>query len=160
MKWIIRIITFGILGTAIVAPFFIKNKSGQPMMSLPTADDLTPSLGKELPVGGGKRVFYKWQDERGRWSYGDEKPSNIENVELVSVDINANVMQALPKETSVESQTSEPSGRYPKAQGYAPPASSDDTLTLDRALNIVEDAHAVKKLMESRNQALDGDGVE
>jgi hypothetical protein len=159
MKWIVRFITVAILVVAIAIPFFIKNKGGQPMLSLPTVDDLTPSLPKDVPAVSGERVFYKWQDEHGSWNFGDERPPGVKNVIPVTVDINANVMQALPKAPPAQ-QPAAPGNFYPPAQGYAPPASSDDTLTLDRALNIVEDAHAVRKMMESRNQALDSRGAE
>lgn len=158
MKWITRFITIVMLLGALVVPFFIKNKQGQPMLSLPTVDDLKPDLGKDIDILSGERVFYKWKDENGVWQFGDERPEGVTNVMPVSVNVNANIMQSLPKEKVESSGLAVPGKVFPPGAEYTPPSSADDTLTLDRALNIVEDAHAVRKMMEARNQAIDGHG--
>jgi hypothetical protein len=156
MKWIVRFITLVMLGAAIGVPFFIKNKSGQPMLALPTVDDLTPDLAKNTPLSdSGEQVFYKWKDKEGVWHFGDEIPPEVTHVIAVTVNPNANIMKSLPKEAV--KPTEMPEKVYPPSEsGYKPPSSKDDALTLDRALNIVNDAHAVRQMMESRNQAIEG----
>ena len=43
MKWIYRFVTVVMLAGVLAVPFFMKNKDGEPMLSVPSADDLVPS---------------------------------------------------------------------------------------------------------------------
>ncbi len=147
LKWYYRFIIFALLAAAIALPFFTKNKQGEPMLSLPKVDDLKP--GKP---SGTEQTFYKWQDKDGQWHYGDTPPPGGAVVP-VTVNPNANVIQSVkpPSKTSSEA----PAGTPTTVPGYTPPKPGDDILTLDRAQNIIKDAHGVNSLMEQRNKQLD-----
>ncbi len=154
MKWIYRAFTLIMLGGALSIPFFIKNNQGEPMMSLPELKDLAPSaLVDKASNAPNDRTFYKWKDEKGVWHYGDQQPENAQFSTLV-VNDNTNIIQSpsLPEEEPPAS--TEVSSTNPK-MGYKPPQKDEDALTLDRALNIVNDAHATRDMMEQRNRQLD-----
>lgn len=155
MKWIYRIVSIVILGVAIGLPFFMDNKQGKPMLSLPSVDDITPDIPDANTLTGGERVYYKWQDQYGQWHFGDEPPEGVKPIP-VSVNVNANIIQSTPVEEPEIEPVYGPEGAMPSKGGYQAPGSKDEVLTLDRALNIVNDAHAVKDMMNARNKALEG----
>lgn len=159
MKWIYRIVSVVILGVAIGLPFFMNNKDGKPMLSLPTADDLTPEMPDASSLTGGERVYYKWKDKFGQWHFGDEPPEGVAVVP-VSVNVNANIIQSTPVEQPEIEPVFGPEGASSAKGAYQPPGSKEEVLTLDRALNIVNEAHAVKDMMNARNQALEGQMTE
>lgn len=161
MKWIYRIFTLIILAGALAIPFFMKNKQGEPMMSLPGLKDLSPSsIVSNVPSPASNRTVYKWKDHNGVWHYGDQPPEGVQFSTLV-VNDKTNIIQStpVPKTDSAPTKATlnnEPKNTYtPSKNTYAPPKSDEEVLTLDRALNIVDDAHAVRDMMEQRNQHLD-----
>lgn len=154
MKWIYRIFTFIILAGALAVPFFINNKQGEPMMSLPSMKDLSPSeMMSNTPGLPSNRTVYKWKDSKGVWHYGDQAPENTPFSTLV-VNDQTNIIQSTPIPEVTPSSNRSLANKEHK-ETYTPPKSAEDTLTLDRALNIVDDAHAVRDMMEQRNQQLD-----
>lgn len=146
LKWYYRIITFGLLAAAIGLPFFIKNKQGEPMMSLPSVSDLKPTSSAD-------QTFYKWQDNSGQWSYGDTPPPGVKAVP-VTVNTQANVIQsvAVPKDAAEPDTTATIT---PAAPAYTPPKPGEDILTLERAQNLIKDAHAVNGLMDQHNKQIE-----
>lgn len=154
MKWIYRIFTLIILAGALAIPFFMKNKQGEPMMSLPTLNDLSPSaMVSSTPSISSDRTVYKWQDTNGVWHYGDEPPEGAQFSTLV-VNDQTNIIQSTPVPEKAPPPNKAITGTDTN-KAYSPPKNNEDTLTLDRALNIVDDAHAVRDMMEQRNQQLD-----
>ncbi|UZE96426.1 DUF4124 domain-containing protein [Alkalimarinus alittae] len=156
MKWIYRIVTAIILIGAITIPFMMKNKQGEPMMSLPNIDDLSPSeIISNVPSLPSDRTVYKWKDATGVWHYGDQPPEGVKFSTLV-VNDQTNIIQSTPilEVTAPLPKTATDSDRG-NTPTYTPPQSNEDTLTLDRALNIVDDAHAVRDMMEQRNKQLE-----
>lgn len=154
MKWIYRIFTLVILGGALAIPFFMKNKQGEPMMSLPEIKDLSPSeMISSTPGISSERTVYKWKDANGVWHYGDQPPEGSQFSTLV-VNDQTNIIQSTPIPEKAPPPTKVASNAETK-NTYTPPKNNEDTLTLDRALNIVDDAHAVREMMEQRNQQLD-----
>ena len=123
------------------------------MMSLPSMQDLSPGdLISSSAKLTSERTVYKWKDSDNVWHYGDQPPEGSQFSTLV-VNDQTNIIQSTPvpeKEppTSIAQST-------PDKKTYTPPKSSEDALTLDKALNIVDDAHAVRDMMEQRNQQLD-----
>lgn len=123
-------------------------------MSLPEIKDLSPSsLVSNTPSISSDRTVYKWKDTNGVWHYGDQPPEGSQFSTLV-VNDQTNIIQSTP----VPEKTPSPNITIPNTdnkKSYTPPKNNEDTLTLDRALNIVDDAHAVREMMEQRNQQLD-----
>ncbi|MDX1452434.1 MAG: DUF4124 domain-containing protein [Oleiphilaceae bacterium] len=148
MKWYYRIMTFGILGLALAFPFFIENKDGKPMLSLPTGDDITASAKKALPPA----TVYKWRDANGQWHYGDNPPADARELTPMTINTNTNIVQSvkLPKEEAPTVLSPVPGA----SGGYEPPKSEEDLLTLDRAMNLMKDAQAVRDSMEARGEHL------
>ena len=156
MKWIYRIFTLVLLGGALSIPFFMKNKQGDPMMSLPTLNELSPgSIASKAPGLSSDRTVFKWKDKQGVWHYGDHAPSNSTQFSTLTVNDQTNIVQStpVPKEEPAPSSTVLTS--KDKKADYTPPKNSEDVLTLERALNIVDDAHAARDMMEQRNNQLD-----
>lgn len=153
MKWIYRLFTAIILIAAMTIPFVMKNKQGEPMMSLPSFNDLSPSaIISNAPSLPSDRTVYKWKDQNGVWHYGDQPPEGIQFSTLV-VNDQTNIIKSTPIPEKPAPTPATIASSENKA-GYKVPKNNEDVLTLDRALNIVDDAHAVRDMMEQRNQQL------
>ncbi len=158
MKWIFRLATFSLLVGAIAWPFFMKNRGGEPMLSIPTLTDWQPpalkdfipgageSGGVKSPLSGGTQVFYKWRDEHGQLHYSDEPPPQTAEFQIVEVDPNANVIQSVPVDEEEEA-TPEPA--------KALPGDVSEILTPGNARKVLEDAKVARKMMESRTENID-----
>ena len=148
MKWIYRLFTFAILGVALGLPFFIDNKDGKPMLSLPGSDDLLPDKAKVMPP----TTVYKWRDVNDQWHYGDSPPANARDLTPMQINTNTNIVQSVkvPQEEP-EAMLTPVNGQ---AKAYQPPASTEDLLTVENAMNLMNDARAVRDQMEARNSQL------
>jgi len=155
MKWIYRLLTLAIIGGAMLFPFFMDNNEGKPMFSLPETKDLIPSSllsGKTTPVlPSSSQTFYKWKDEHGTWHYGDTPPTNGPRFSTIEVDSNANVIQSIPV-TPVQKPTSPAS--TPKTSN-TPDTPLSNVVSLERAMNVLNDAQNVQGLMDSHNAQLE-----
>ncbi|PID43687.1 MAG: hypothetical protein CSB48_04655 [Proteobacteria bacterium] len=164
MKRVYRIVTLGILGVALGAPFFIDNKNGEPLLSLPGLSDFKPkSLVPPVPGTGSSSRFYKWQDNQGQWHYSDQPPEPGKKYEVVTVHANTNIIKAIPPDEADTLADSSVSTRSNRGGSVQEPAQGDlsqntgDILTIENAMNLVEDAHRVKNRMNERNKALESD---
>jgi len=155
MKWIYRLFTFVLIGGAMAFPFFMDNKSGKPMLSLPEPKDFIPSslTSGQAPVSlpSSSQTFYKWQDKQGTWHYGDTPPVNGSNFSTVEIDSNTNVIQSIPIEEDSEQPnlTNTPNTQKQKDTPVS------DVLSFERALNVLNDAKEVQGLMNDRNAQLE-----
>jgi len=162
MKWIYRLFTFGMLATVIIVPFFLDTKNGKPMLTTPTLDDFIPdklvpdslipgkqATSESTPISDSAQTFYKWQDKQGNWHYGDQPPPGS-HVSTLQVDTNTNIIQSLKIEP--EEEEAPALGQAP--QQTLPERLTSGELTLDNALNIMDDAKSVRDMMESRNDQL------
>jgi len=163
MKWIYRLFTLGILSAAIIGPFFLKTQNGQPVIEMPSVDDFIPDqiIPDSLMPGSGQpsdaaatsstgKTFYKWQDEHGNWHYGDQPPVGGPKVSTLQVDTNANIIQSF----KIEPEEEDESLPNQPAQAKLPERLGSGELTLDSAVNIMDDAKAVAEMMNSRNEQL------
>ena len=124
-------------------------------MSLPTLNDLSPSnMTSKAPGLSSDRTVYKWKDKQGVWHYGDQPPLNSTQFSTLVVNDKTNIIEPtpLPKNESESSPTAASKNEH---ADYTEPKNKEDVLSLERALNIVDDAHAVRELMEQRNSQLD-----
>jgi len=161
MKWIYRLLTVAMLGGAMLFPFFMNNNEGKPMFSLPDTKDLIPSgltSGKTIPaLPSRSQTFYKWQDKNGTWHYGDTPPTNGPNFSTIEVDSNTNVIQSVPvvskpEPTAPTSPLNTPN--TPNATN-SPDIPLSDVLSLERAMNVLNDAQNVQGLMDNHNAQLE-----
>lgn len=154
MKWFYRIFTFALLGAALIVPYFMKQPDGKPVMELPTAKDFIPEKlipgDAQAPItSSNQQTVYKWQDAQGQWHYGDQPPSDSSKVSTLQVDTNTNIIQSLKIEPEVKDEP-----QTIQAQQQLPERLSGGDLSLDNAVNALNDAKLVRDLMESRNDAL------
>ncbi|ARU54204.1 hypothetical protein OLMES_0095 [Oleiphilus messinensis] len=140
--------TLSILGGALALPFFMDNRQGEPMLSLPKLSDL-PNVGLDsgraaLPDGAPSvksgEVFYKWRDQNGRMHFSNEKPVDVANYEIVAVDTSANTIQSIPVEEHSDTE--------------AEKAPAEDVVSVSNAMKVMEDAKAVQQLMDQRAEAM------
>jgi len=97
---------------ALVFLFFIGKQMGVKAPELP---ELTvPTALKEMTAAkneAGEPIFdtgvYKWQDDSGRWHYGDAPPENIKT-QMVDVDPNRNLIAGSAKKGEQAAQDSAP----------------------------------------------------
>lgn len=149
MKWIFRLMALALLGVALGLPFFMDNRQGQPMLSLPSLSDLVPARAMV-------RTVYKWQDAQGVWHYGDSAPAGGTYTSL-NVNDQTNVVPLLTDEE--RARLAPPTGAAPGsnlvANALAPtPAPEEGGLTLERALNLVNEAKGVRDQMNARTENL------
>ena len=157
MKWYYRFFTIAILAAALIGPYFIKKPDGNPIMELPTAKDFIPDQlisdekgsGLSIPSSSSNQTFYKWQDEHGQWHYGDQPPASSSKVSTLQVDTNTNIIQSLKVEPDIKEETTQTS-----QQKKLPDRLSNGELSMDNAVNALNDAILVRDMMESRNEQL------
>ncbi|MFT6267127.1 MAG: hypothetical protein ACJAWS_003294 [Oleiphilaceae bacterium] len=97
------------------------------------------------------QTFYKWQDEHGTWHYGDTPPVNGPTFSTINVDSNTNVIQSVPVAPKPESTASQ---NTPNATN-TPKIPLSNVLTLDRAMNVLNDAQNVQGLVDNHNAQLE-----
>lgn len=158
MKWVFRFLTLGSLAIALIFPFFISDKSGNRMMSIPgLKSENAPTLMKleKLPEDEVVRQVYKWKDKDGQWHYSDEPPKDQSTVEQITVSNKTNIIQSL-KVPEEPQQADAPRRKptTPSQQESLDRLQTESPLTLDRLQNVLKDTQAVKEMMESRNAAL------
>ncbi|MFT5719262.1 MAG: hypothetical protein ACI9T7_003475 [Oleiphilaceae bacterium] len=158
MKWIYRLLTIAVLGGAMLVPFFMNNNEGKPMFSMPETKDFIPSslmtenTIQAIPsLPSSSQTFYKWQDEHGTWHYGDTPPVNGPTFSTINVDSNTNVIQSVPVAPKPESTASQ---NTPNATN-TPKIPLSNVLTLDRAMNVLNDAQNVQGLVDNHNAQLE-----
>lgn len=155
MKWLYRLFTLAILAVAMGLPFFIDNKDGKPMLSIPEVSDLVPGTSSSnessTSMISRERTVFKWQDSQGGWHYGDTPPPGALNVSSLTVDSNTNVIQSIPTEKDKAEEAGLAGDSQPK---NTLPSSDEDLLSLDRAMNILNETKDVAAMMEARNDTL------
>lgn len=147
MKWLVRLITIALLITALAVPFFIDNKDGEPMLSLPSSDSLKPGGFSSST----KTTVYKWQDAQGNWHYGDAAPEQQQGVATLKINSNTNLIQGF-KPTEASNPKSSATSPAPAAAKMTD--SNKDILSFERATNVMKDAKLAAKAMEQRNEQL------
>lgn len=158
MKLIVRFFTLSILAVGVGFAFFVKIDNGRPTLALP---DVSGVSLPDLPDMNTARVTtsYKWQDEKGRWHYGDTPPENLPFTEL-QVSNQTNIIQSLSDADRAKlapPETLSVAANPPTSVNAQPaPSSENSELGLSQALNVLNDAKAVRAQMEARNSAMDG----
>ena len=157
MKWIYRLLTIAMLGGAVLFPFFMKDHKGEPMFSLPEAEDFVPaSLSSDdtLPsLPSSAQTFYKWQDEQGTWHYGDTPPIDGPRFSTIEIDSNTNVIQSVAVEPTLDQKMA--TSPSPGTKSTTPDLPDSNILSLERAMNVLNDAQNVQNLMNNHNAQLE-----
>lgn len=90
-----------------------------------------------------KTVYYKWQDEQGRWHMSDKAPEGIA-AQRLETNPNANIIQSV--EAPVQNTN---------ADKKLLPDSQIPLEYLSRAKQTMQDAEQVRELLNQRQQELD-----
>ena len=125
---------------ALIAPMFITDPDGEPIMTPTDWVPDKPTLIDSASVDN-SQTLYRYQDEKGNWHYSDQPPIGV-NAEVFELENKATIIEAVkPREKS-----SSPSSR-PSALGIAG--------YTQKMTNIVKDAENVKVLMDERTKQLE-----
>ena len=128
---------------AATGPFFIKDRNGQPLMSirdisipaprLPAFSDVTQ---RDRTGEAAAPALYKWRDENGQWHYGRHAPAGIRAI-TVETPISVTAIPASPGTPP----STEPQGRTSALPG------------LDQAGRLMSDSRRLNRQAAKREQA-------
>lgn len=152
MRKFIRLLLLLLL-FAVIFPFTFPWKDGKPMLNL--SDIRMPNLASvtlpELPgTGEGSResnqpvTLYRWQGADGSTQFGSEPPAEGSNYEVVEVNPDANLIQALPPSVPAEADKSA------EAKAPSSPLPSPLTVSPGEAMQLMEDAKKIQQISEER----------
>lgn len=115
--------------------------------SLPTGGVVQSPMRDVISNAKTQQIFYKWQDEQGRWHMGDEPPEGVK-LHPIEVDTAANILQPVvaPKATSPDT-IKQPS------VGLGLP--SPLTIQPEQVKTLLQDAQNVQQLMKERTQQIE-----
>ncbi|NND65012.1 MAG: DUF4124 domain-containing protein [Gammaproteobacteria bacterium] len=151
---------------ALVAPFFIKGPSGEPLWSI---DAVTAKfqLVKNTVLYKSKKLVardkeknlepisvYKYQDEQGNWHYSDE-PSGHPNEQSELVDPNRNVVPAYQPINPTGPDVAEPDNTQSSSESNETVIGDIDLPMILQPVKIdqlIEDTHSVRDELEKRPQ--------
>jgi len=151
-----------LLVVAVVIPFTLPLKDGGPLLKwsdikMPGAPHI-PELPK-LSIfnnSGSQEVVstpvttYKWRDSEGNWHISDTPPNNIV-YEMVTVDPNTNVIQALKSPPVVEKHTALPAIEEPTQPTYSPAMAYNP----EKVSEVMDSARNVENLLQQRKEQQD-----
>lgn len=138
---------------AFAGPMLMKKPDGTPFMESPLDLFSTSSTGSQNNESSlnTSQSFYKWQDDEGTWHYSDQ-PQAGKNIETVTVNTNANLIQGLRIEKKKEQVIVEKKSE-PKAE--SPAIGLPMTVPLDKVSKMLEDANNMQQLMDNRNKQIE-----
>ena len=151
MRKFIRLLLMLLLFAAIF-PFVYPWKDGKPMLSwsdirMPTMPEITlpelPKPGEATRESNQPVTLYRWQGPDGSTQFGSEPPAEGINYEVVAVNPDANLIQALPpSEAPVEAEE--------KEGGNSTSLPSPLTVSPGEAMQLMEDAKNIREMSEER----------
>ena len=120
-------------------PFDIGSlKAPDLSLEMPDLEDLNPS--KLTGSSSGKSTIYKWVDENGVTVYSESPPPQQIESESITIDPNANIVQATKITEKEKSEVTKPS--MPSGPIYSP----------GNVKKLVEDAKNVENLLNERHE--------
>lgn len=133
---------------AFLGPMLMKKPDGTPFMEAPWDSASDSSFSQSVNTS---QSFYKWQDENGTWHYSDQ-PQSGQNIETVTVNTNANLIQGLRAEKKEEEKEEKVEKKEePKTPGIPLPM----TVPLDKVSKMLDDANNMQQLMDNRSKQID-----
>jgi len=155
MKWFFRLLTLGSLTAILALPFYMDNPVGINGMFGSGSASPTPVLSVGQPLEKKiVREVYKWRDKNGVLQYSDVPPAQGTRSDIIAVSNQTNIIQSVPSEPE-PSPVDAKNQLSVKSKKTLDEAEQKDLLSLDRAKNIIDEAKAVRELMENRNQGLE-----
>jgi hypothetical protein len=138
---------------AFAGPMLMKKPDGTPFLESPwdffSVDSKEPSsIGSNI---NSSQSFYKWQDENGTWHYSDQ-PQEGQNIETVTVNTNANLIQGLRVEK--EEKIKDPQNDV-EEQNNSASIPLPMTVPFEEVSKMLEDANNLQQVMDDRKKAID-----
>jgi len=146
IQFIIFII--GLLGLAMATPYIMQQTGVVPSVGSSSTGDILPSFSPDiLSTNDTRQTFYKWQDAKGTWHFGDTPPKGTTAIE-VSVDTAANVLRpvAAPEAPAADTRTS---------TGASSIVPLPMTVNPAQIGKLIDDAKNVQHLMDDRVKSVD-----
>jgi hypothetical protein len=141
-----------LVAIAFAGPMLMKKPDGTPFIESPLDWFSTSSTGSQNNESSSltTQSFYKWQDDDGSWHYSDQ-PQAGKNIETVTVNTNANLIQGLRLEKNKEQAVIEKKSE-PKAESSSIPLPM--TVPLEKVTKMLKDANNIQQLMDNRNEKI------
>lgn len=151
---------------ALVGPLIIKKPDGTAFIEIPFFQSSSPAntpsitssniLSRLNSSSSPEQSFYKWQDDDGTWHYSDEAPAD-RNSKTVTVNTNTNLIQGLRPETPDNDSTAKVSTPEKSANQdtVSPNIPLPMTIPLEKVHKVLEDAHNIQNIMDSRAKQFD-----
>lgn len=138
---------------AFAGPMLMKKPDGTPFMESPLDLFSTSSTGSQNNESSinTTQSFYKWQDDEGTWHYSDQ-PQAGKNIETVTVNTNANLIQGLRIEKKKEQVIVE---KKPEVKAESSAIGLPMTVPLEKVSKMLEDANNMQQLMDNRNKQIE-----
>lgn len=138
---------------AFAGAMLMKKPDGTPFMESPLDLFSTSSTGSQNnePSINTTQSFYKWQDDEGTWHYSDQ-PQAGKNIETVTVNTNANLIQGLRIEKKKEQVIVE---KKPEVKAESSAIGLPMTVPLEKVSKMLEDANNMQQLMDNRNKQIE-----
>lgn len=137
-----------LVAIAFAGPMLMKKPDGTPFMEGPW--NSSSDTGHSSSVNA-SQSFYKWQDENGTWHYSDQ-PQVGKNIETVTVNTNANLIQSLKIEKKEEKELAP---EVKKDQPDTPSIPLPMTVPLEKISKMLDDANNMQQLMDDRKTQID-----
>ncbi len=137
-----------LVAIAFAGPMLMKKPDGTPFMEAPWNSSNDASHSSSVNAS---QSFYKWQDENGTWHYSDQ-PQVGQNIETVTVNTNANLIQGLKIEKQ-EKETMKKEVR--EEQPDTPSIPLPMTVPLEKISKMLDDANNMQQLMDDRKAQID-----
>lgn len=115
--------------------------------SLPANGVVSVPMRDVLSTSKTQQVFYKWQDDQGRWHMGDEPPEGVV-LHAINVDTAANILQPVV----VPNRKTPEAAKSPESSVTLP---SPLTIRPEQVKTLLQDAQNVQQLMNERTQQIE-----
>ena len=138
---------------AVIFPFAYPLKDGKPMLSwsdlrMPKMPSVTlpelPGTGETARDANQPVTLYRWQGADGSPQFGSEPPAKGVKYEVVEVNPDANLIQALPPSDTPDTAGTE--GEKSTASSFPSPL----TVSPGEAMQLMDDAKKIRQMSEER----------
>jgi len=138
-----------LVALAFAGPMLMKKPDGTPFMQFPWEEGEGSSNGTGISLSP-EKSFYKWQDSDGTWHYSDT-PRAQGNVETVTVNTNANLIQGLKEEKKPAPVVTEKKVEK-KVEASSIPLPM--TVPMDKVSDMLKDAQNLQQTLDQRNEQM------
>jgi hypothetical protein len=149
MKFFTKLLLLALVA-ALVAPFFIKGKNGQPLLNFKDLISNNAAIRALEPKKETK--MYKWKNSKGEWQFGDTPPDGSNAAEMqVKTQINSMKTIELPDGFKDQQETDSDS-RFDPLESNASPFS---TAPIDKVPEMLEQIESYQDTLDDRSKLLD-----